>query len=231
MDQLAKKIKDYCAYTSLAVNYFRKKNYSDSALNCRKAAEAACKVMIFHAYTEKLAEKKIFERSLRELIDLIKKDKVSERKAINNIEALQITGNKAAHDNVISREESAYALNALNLLTNYLFKENLKIPIPAISDLDEDLEKGTNADGDKEKIIIREKVIEQRIDLEAGEELFNRIRDLSESERNKYEEMFNLKYRALQEEMQRMNNERTGKESMPTAVANESVLPVNPHCS
>jgi len=156
-DALNKKIDDYCSYVVQAVKNFRSEHYGDSASNCRKAAEAACKILFFNAYALKLAEDKCANKSLKELILLVIRDNVGERKAINNLEALQIIGNKAAHDNAISSAEAAYALNALDLLTQYLFLEKLKIRMPAALNFESDDKKSSEIKSEIiEKIIIRE---------------------------------------------------------------------------
>jgi len=156
-DLLDSKIDNYCGYVVQAIKKFKILQYSDSAANCRKAAEAACKILFFHVYSQKPAEEKTANKTLRELISQVVRDQVAERKAINNLEALQITGNEAAHDNVISKEEAAYTLNALNLLTLYLFNEKLKIHSSASPNFEtKEKEPQSRAPEIIEKMLLRE---------------------------------------------------------------------------
>ena len=80
-DPLKIKINDYCNYIQLAFKNFKEKNYSDSALNSRKAAEAACKIIILHAFNTKVAENKIYGKSLRELITQLIRDGKTKKEA------------------------------------------------------------------------------------------------------------------------------------------------------
>lgn len=193
-DLLNTKINDYCNYVNLGVKNFKSGNYSDSAINSRKSAEAACKIIIYNAFHSKLAEEKIKDKSLKELIILLIRDSITERKAINNIEALQIIGNKAAHDNIISKEEAAYSLNASNLLTDYLFKECLKIQMPSTLNFDVEIKKEVEVSQPKiiKEIIIQEKIIQEKIDKEKEAELFNKIKQIqeqTENEKYKYDHL------------------------------------------
>lgn len=174
-NSLTDKINDYCNYVSRAVRYYKEESYSDSASNCRKAAEAACKVIIYNAYPQNQADTKLNGKSLKELIILLIQEGLTERKAINNLETLQIIGNKAAHDNPISKEETIYAINALNLFNEYLFKEYLRIAPPASLDF--------TIQGQKERIIEKEiiketTVVQEKFNKEAEEQLFSKIKDI-----------------------------------------------------
>jgi len=170
------KIDDYCTYVSRAVRYYKEGSYSDSASNCRKAAEAACKVIIYNAYAQKLADTKLNGKSLKELIILLIHEGLTERKAINTLETLQIIGNRAAHDNPIGKDDTIYAINALNLFNEYLFKEYLKIRPPQTLDF--------NIGEPKEKIIhtkvIKETIVQEKFNKEAEEQIFSEIKKIHE---------------------------------------------------
>ncbi len=184
------KINDYCNYVGLAVKYYKDSFYPDAAINCRKAAEAACKIIIHNAYSEKLADTKLNNKSLKELIILLIHEGVTERKTINTLETLQIIGNKAAHDNAIGKDETTYAIHALNLFTEYLFKEHLKISIPKTLDAifkEPQVKKISPANEVVEKIIVQEK-----FNKETEDQLFSKIKDIeqkSEGDANKVEEL------------------------------------------
>ncbi|MBA2611598.1 MAG: hypothetical protein H0U95_06495 [Bacteroidetes bacterium] len=54
---------------------------------------------------------------------------------------MQIIGNKSAHDNFITKEEGLYCIQALNLLSEWLFLEHLKISYPKSLVIDEEIKK------------------------------------------------------------------------------------------
>lgn len=189
---LPNKINDYCGYVARAVKNYKETSYPDAAINCRKAAEAACKIIIHNAYNEKLAETKLNGKSLKELIILVKHEGLTERKTINTLETLQIIGNKAAHDNAIGKDETSYAIHALNLFTEYLFKEHLKISIPKTLDFifAETKEKAIPPIIQKE--IIEKIIVHEKFNKETEEELFSKIKDIelkSEGDSTKFEEL------------------------------------------
>ncbi len=184
------KINDYCRYVSLAVKYYKETSYPDAAINCRKAAEAACKIIIHNAYNEKLAETKLNGKSLKELIILLIHEGLTERKTINTLETLQIIGNKAAHDNTIGKDETSYAIHALNLFTEYLFKEHLKISIPKTLDFifaeTKEIQTITQTE------VIEKIIVHEKFNKETEEELFSKIKDIeqkSEGDSAKFEEL------------------------------------------
>ncbi len=214
-DSLNIKIQGYCQYVVRSVKNFREKNYSDSALNGRKSAEAACKIIFYNAFNANLAESKIKDKTLKELITQIIRDSLVERKVINTLESLQIIGNKAAHDNTISKEEGSYTLNGLHLLTSYLFDDHLKIKWP--SDLNFDVSEKENEPRIIKEIIVQETVIREKIDQEKERELFEKIKILetgSESEKGKYDQLISeieqsrKEFREFSED--KKNTEKTG---------------------
>lgn len=199
--KLTAKIDDYCTYAARAVRYFKENDYPGAAINCRKAAEAACKVVIYNAYPEKLADTKLNGKSLKELILLLIHEGMTERKAINTLETLQIIGNKAAHDNPIGKEETVYAINGLNLFNEYLFKECLKINPPKQLDF--------NISEQKEKIvhkeIIKETIVQEKFNKEAEEQIFTQlktIREKNEADTQRFESLkqeIELSHKKLEE--------------------------------
>jgi hypothetical protein len=183
------KIEDYSKYVVLAVKYFKEGSYPDSAINCRKAAEAACKIVVYYKYNQKLADTKLEGKSLKELIVLLIHEGLSERKAINTLETLQIIGNKAAHDNFIAKEETSYAIHALNLFTEYLFKEYLKISIP--KDLDA-IFREAEKEKPKKPEVVEKIIVQEKFNKEAEDQIFNKIKGIeekSEGDATKLEEL------------------------------------------
>jgi tetratricopeptide (TPR) repeat protein len=209
-DPLTKKINDYCNYVNLALKNFKEKSYSDSALNSRKSAEAICKIIIYHAFNLKVAENKIYNKSLNELIIQLTSDGKTEKRAINLIGTLQLIGNKAAHDNFISKDEAAHCLNALNLLTDYLFTENLKIHPPSALKFDFETKKETQLANPEvlEKIIIQEKIIQQHLDEETKAELLNEVKKFADSERQHYEDLINRNQQKIYEDIKEQSTEK-----------------------
>lgn len=177
--KLPLKINDYVRYASISQQHYKGALYSDSALNCRKACEAICKVIIYNTYSEKLADTKVEYCNLKDLITLVIKDGLAERKVINWLESLQIIGNKSAHDNEISKEEANYSLHALNLLTDWLFIEYLKSSVPQTLLNDESYTKPVIEPPVIEKIIVQEKISQ-----ETEDHLINRFQNIIE-EKNK----------------------------------------------
>ena len=177
--KLPSKINDYVRYASISQQHYKGGLYSDSALNCRKACEAICKVIIYNTYSEKLADTKVEYCNLKELIILIIKDGLAERKVINRLESLQIIGNKSAHDNFITKEEATYSLQALNLLTDWLFKEYLKIAVPNSLQIDK-----SEPSVIIEPTIIEKIIVQEKISQETEDQLINRFQNIIE-EKNK----------------------------------------------
>ena len=177
--KLPLKINDYVRYASISQEHYKRGLYSDSALNCRKACEAICKVIIYNTYSEKLADTKVEFCNLKDLITMVIKDGLAERKVINWLESLQIIGNKSAHDSVITKEEANYSLHALNLLTEWLFKEYLKSSVPQALVSNEPETKTVIEPTVIEKIIVQEKISQETEDL-----LINRFQNIIE-EKNK----------------------------------------------
>ncbi len=187
-NSLTDKIADYCSYVSRAVRYYRDEAYADSASNCRKAAEASCKIIIFNAYSQKSAESKLEGKSLKELILLLIQEGLVSRKVINMLETLQITGNKAAHDNPVGKEETIYAINALSLFNEYLFKEHLKIHMP--QNLDLSIVKAEEKVIHKE--IIRETIVREKLNKQAEEQILSKIKEIeskSQDEAQRFDEL------------------------------------------
>ncbi len=184
--KLPQKIKDYVSYAHTAQKHFDSGFYSDTALNCRKACEAICKVIIYNAYTEKLADTKVEGCKLKELIIIVIKDGLAERKIINWIESLQIIGNKSAHDAIVSKDEATYSLNALHLLTDWLFNVLLNIKIPKELDFDEI--KPTLLVKPSEPTIVEKIIVQEKISKETEESIINRIQSSIDKKNNEKNE-------------------------------------------
>ena len=125
------KIEDFTGWCETAFIHYKNGYYADSLTNMRKSGEAACKLMVIYKYNEKTAENKIAEKSYKELIQLVIKEDLAQRSVINWLEALQIHGNMATHDNKIAQEQAHYSITALSLLIQWMFGECLKISIPS----------------------------------------------------------------------------------------------------
>lgn len=223
-DKLILKVNDFVRYVVTARTHYRSGLYSDTAMNCRKACEAACKVILYHKFSEKAADNKIGDNSLKDLIMILIREGLAERKAINWLESLQIIGNKASHDNEISKEEGLYALNALNLLAEWLFKEHLKISYPKALQI-QDSEKPTEAPDKTEKIILQETIIQEKISNEIEEELKRKLYDFdSEKERLLSEHKTSIEelktaLNQTQDDIKRLNRPEVSQPKKSTRVA------------
>ncbi len=64
-DKFIIKINDFVKHASVAAKHYHSGLYSDKSINCRKAGEVACKVILYHSNAEKLAgvENTIIEQS------------------------------------------------------------------------------------------------------------------------------------------------------------------------
>ncbi|MFH0865178.1 MAG: tetratricopeptide repeat protein [Bacteroidota bacterium] len=125
------KVEDFVRWCETAFAHYRNEYYADSLTNMRKSGEAACKLMVYYKYSEKRAENKIGNKGYKELIELVIKDDLAPRMVINWLEALQIHGNIATHDNRVIREQAQYSITALGMLTNWMFNELFKLNIPS----------------------------------------------------------------------------------------------------
>lgn len=125
------KTDDFVRWCETAFNHYRNGYFEDSLTNMRKSGEAACKLMIIYKYSEKTAAEKIAGKSYKELIQLIIWENLAPRRVINWLEALQIHGNTATHDNRVLQEQAHYGITALRFLIDWMFGELLKIIIPS----------------------------------------------------------------------------------------------------
>ena len=58
-DKFSSKINDFVNWCETAIDHYNKGYYADSLLNMRKSGEAACKLMFYYRFTEKVAIGKI----------------------------------------------------------------------------------------------------------------------------------------------------------------------------
>lgn len=130
-DKFSSKISDFVNWCETAIDHYNKGYYADSLLNMRKSGEAACKLMFYYRFTEKIAMGKIEGKSYKELIQAVIYNDLAERKVINWLEAMQINGNDAAHDAPIEKENAEFAINALRLFINWIFTQYIKTSVPA----------------------------------------------------------------------------------------------------
>jgi hypothetical protein len=130
-DKFSSKVIDFANWCETAIEHYNKGYYADSLLNMRKSGEAACKLLFYYRFTEKVAIEKTEGKSYRELIQAVISNDLAERKVINWLEAMQIHGNNAAHDTPIEKEHAEFAVNALRLLISWIFTQYIKTPIPS----------------------------------------------------------------------------------------------------
>jgi tetratricopeptide (TPR) repeat protein len=124
------KLDDYISWSVMAFEHYQKVRDSDALTNTRKAGEACCKFLLYQKYDTKIDER-IRKFGYKELIDLLIEKNIAPRKVINWLETIQIYGNLATHDNKVDSVQAEYGYNALKLLTEWLFIEELKHSIPA----------------------------------------------------------------------------------------------------
>lgn len=125
------KINDLVNWSKVAFEHFINEYYADSLTNMRKSGEAICKLIILYQFSEKIANKKIAQKSYNELIELILNEKLAPRKVINWLETIQIHGNVATHDSIVVQEQSYYGIIALRLLIYWIFTEKLNSTVPS----------------------------------------------------------------------------------------------------
>ncbi len=184
------KLNDYTKYAETARRHFENGLYSDCAANCRKAGEAVCKVILFHRYTEKVAHEKMDNKSMKELILVLIKNQLAERKLINWLESIQIIGNKAAHDNEIYKDEALYSIKALDFITYWLFIEFIKTPIP--KRLLETLKSlPTTKQAKAEPTVVEKIIIQETIIKENNEDILSRLKEIEtkNKDQSSYQEL------------------------------------------
>lgn len=130
-DRFSSKVNDFVNWCETAIDHYNKGYYPDSLLNMRKSGEAACKLMFYYRFSEKVAVEKTEGKSYKELIQSIISHDLAERKVINWLEAMQIHGNEAAHDTLIEKEHAEFAVNALRLFINWIFTQYIKTLVPS----------------------------------------------------------------------------------------------------
>ena len=130
-DKFSSKVTDFGNWCETAIDHYNKGYYADSLLNMRKSGEAACKLMFYYRFSEKVAIEKTEGKSYKELIQAVISNDLAERKIINWLEAMQIHGNDAAHDMHIEKEHAEFAINALRLFINWIFTQYIKSSVPS----------------------------------------------------------------------------------------------------
>lgn len=130
-DRFSSKVNDFVNWCETAIEHYNKGYYADSLLNMRKSGEAACKLIFYYRFTEKVAMEKTGGKSYKELIQAVISHDLAERKVINWLEAMQIHGNDAAHDTQIEKEHAEFAINALRLFINWIFTQYIKSTVPS----------------------------------------------------------------------------------------------------
>lgn len=122
------KLDDYINWSVIAFEHYQAARHSDALTNTRKAGEACCKFLLYLKTDNKLDER-VRKSGYKELIDLLIEKQAAPRKVINWLETIQIYGNLATHDNRVDSIQSEYGYNALKLLSEWLFIDELKTNI------------------------------------------------------------------------------------------------------
>lgn len=131
-DKFSFKIDDFVTWCKTAIKRYNEGDYADSLVNMRKSGEAACKLLCFNKYSEKVAIERTKDKSYKELIQLIISGNLADKKVVNWLETIQINGNDAAHDSTqASKENAEYTINSLKLLINWIFAERIETPVPS----------------------------------------------------------------------------------------------------
>lgn len=130
-DRFSAKVNDFVTWSETAIAHYRKGYHADALLNMRKSGEAACKLMFYYRFPEKLAIEKTEGKSYKELIQAVIWNNLAERKVINWLEAMQIHGNDAAHDKHVEKEDAEFAINALRLFIDWMFSQCIKSAVPS----------------------------------------------------------------------------------------------------
>lgn len=121
MSDLIKRKEEFVQYSRRAFENYDNNLIEESAILARKAGEVGVKIL-FHKSKQKLPFL-INERSgFKELIHALKEHTNIPNQTINQLETLQLTGNKAAHSSGLSNSDLDYAINALKLLVVYFFE-------------------------------------------------------------------------------------------------------------
>ena len=120
------KLDDFRQWASLSFGHFQNIRYADALSNIRKSGEAACKIIL----TFYKSKSDFSRRSLKELLALVEKDNIIPKKILNCLQTFQLYGNAASHDNNITAKEAAYGIEALKIITDWIYIELLKEPVP-----------------------------------------------------------------------------------------------------
>ena len=97
--------------------------------NIRKAGEACCKLLILKKDSRN-GEELIKNKSYKELINVAININAAPRRVINWLETFQIFGNLATHDVKVDGIQAGSGYNALKLLTEWLFVDELETNVP-----------------------------------------------------------------------------------------------------
>lgn len=123
------KIEDFANWAKIAFEHYQAARYSDALTNIRKAGEACCKLLILKKDSRN-GEELIKNKSYKELINVAININAAPRRVINWLETFQIFGNLATHDVKVDGIQAEYGYNALKLLTEWLFVDELETNVP-----------------------------------------------------------------------------------------------------
>jgi hypothetical protein len=120
------KLDDFNQWALLSFDHFENIRYADALTNMRKSGEAACKIIL----TYYKSKSDFSKRAFKELLSLIEKDNVIPKKIFNCLQTFQLYGNAASHDNEVSAKEAGYGIEALKIITDWIYVELIEEPVP-----------------------------------------------------------------------------------------------------
>ncbi|MBK9147153.1 MAG: tetratricopeptide repeat protein [Flavobacteriales bacterium] len=129
-DALSAKLNDFAGYVADALDRHRSGKHADALGNMRKAAEAACKVLLLQKVSALQAASVIEGSNLQLLIGSVQRHAQVPQEVVNHLKALQIQGNKGVHDEPVMRSSATIGAVHLAALVQWLYAERLRMPLP-----------------------------------------------------------------------------------------------------
>lgn len=129
-DALHTKLNDFTRWSVLAFERNAAGEHADALNNMRKAAEAACKVLLHHALPRARAEEAISGADLHQLIGAVQRMADVPPEVLNHLIALRIHGNKGVHDGNEARGPAAIGAVHLGALAEWLHVARLGAALP-----------------------------------------------------------------------------------------------------
>ncbi|MEO8067934.1 MAG: tetratricopeptide repeat protein, partial [Flavobacteriales bacterium] len=129
-DLLHQKLAVLDGYALAALERLAVGAHGDALNNMRKAAEAACKVLLMHALPAKQAGALMEGSTMWTLLEAVQRHARVPSEVINHLKALQIHGNKGVHDGVVSAGSTMIGAVHLRALVQWLHMDRLQLPMP-----------------------------------------------------------------------------------------------------